>query len=299
MAQAPVSRSLLTEPTRRQAHSLTVRSALPAPTHALPQDALFARGTSATPDLPSAGKRLPRGLFSPAGPRSGSASGSKVAPRRGLLHGVDVSSPNGPSAQDTEDDKLGSQPSGVWRIGECTALARRRLCRIALCACCCCTAGSTLVFRHLDSLLSMRSCCFALAGGGSAERPSAAVTDAETGPSPAAACGVNPPLSQVHHRVVRRLDQHEAWGTSRASPSKQGRGADSSSKREGQAAGGTGLSMFSPVKKQRVPLFNESSTIKVGATPSKPDAPGERRASEQLSVGLALATLDPQQDASG
>lgn len=147
----------------------------------------------------------------------------------------------------------------------------------------------------------MRSCCFALAGGGSAERPSAAVTDAETGPSPAAACGVNPPLSQVHHRVVRRLDQHEAWGTSRASPSKQGRGADSSSssKREGQAAGGTGLSMFSPVKKQRVPLFNESSTIKVGATPSKPDAPGERRASEQLSVGLALATLDPQQDASG
>lgn len=142
-------------------------------------------------------------------------------------------------------------------------------------------------------------CCCACAGGGSAERPSAAITDGETGPSPAAACGVNPPLSQVHHRVVRRLDQHEAWGTSRASPSKQGRGADSSSssKREGQAAGGTGLSMFSPVKKQRVPLFNESSTIKVGATPSKPDAPGERRACLHFSVGLAVATVNPQQDA--
>lgn len=91
-----------------------MRSALPALTHPLPQDALFARGTSATPDLPSAGKRLPRGLFSPAGPRSGSASGGKVAPRRGLLHGVDVTSPAGPSAHDTEDDKLGSQPSCVY-----------------------------------------------------------------------------------------------------------------------------------------------------------------------------------------
>lgn len=113
--------------------------------------------------------------------------------------------------------------------------------------------------------------------GGSAERPCSAAADAETGPSPAAACGVNPPLSQgqVHHRVVRRLDQHEAWGTSRASPNKHGRGPDSSTTREGVAASGTGLSMFSPVKKQRVPLFNETSTIKVGATPSKPDAPGE------------------------
>lgn len=76
------------------------------------QDALFTRGTSATPDLPSAGKpRLPRGLFSPAGQRSGSASGGKVAARQGLLHN-NVCSPVGPSAQDPEDDKLGSQPSG-------------------------------------------------------------------------------------------------------------------------------------------------------------------------------------------
>lgn len=113
------------------------------------------------------------------------------------------------------------------------------------------------------------------AGGGSAERPSAVAADAETGPSPAAACGVNPPGSQVHHRVVRRLDQHEAWGISRASPSKHARAADSSVKREGVAASGTGFSMFSPVKKQRVPLFNETSTIKVGPTPSKLSAPGE------------------------
>lgn len=75
------------------------------------QDALFTRGTSATPDLPSAGKpRLPRGLFSPANLRSGTGSGGKVVPRRGLLHGAD--SPMGPCAQDTDDDRLGSQPSG-------------------------------------------------------------------------------------------------------------------------------------------------------------------------------------------
>lgn len=80
------------------------------------QDALFSRGTSATPDLPSAGKpRLPRGLFSPA-QHSGSASAGKVAARRGLLHGGDVPSPAGPSVQDCADDHLGSQPSGEGRL---------------------------------------------------------------------------------------------------------------------------------------------------------------------------------------
>jgi hypothetical protein len=77
------------------------------------QDALFSRGTSATPDLPSGGKpRLPRGLFSPP-QRSGSASGGKVAARRGMLRGGDVSSPLGGSAPDTDDaNQMGSQPSG-------------------------------------------------------------------------------------------------------------------------------------------------------------------------------------------
>jgi hypothetical protein len=77
------------------------------------QDALFSRGTSATPDLPSAGKpRLPRGLFSPAQRSGGSASAGKVAARRGLLHGGDVPSPAGPSVQESADDQFGSQPSG-------------------------------------------------------------------------------------------------------------------------------------------------------------------------------------------
>ncbi len=80
--------------------------------------------------------------------------------------------------------------------------------------------------------------------------------------------------------MVRRLDQHEAWGGSRASPSKQGRppAGDSSTtpKREGLTGSGTGFSLFSPVKKQRVPLFNEASSIKVGATPSKPDTAGRQ-----------------------
>jgi hypothetical protein len=83
---------------------------------------------------------------------------------------------------------------------------------------------------------------------------------------------------------VRRLDQHEAWGTSRASPNKLRRGADSSTAREGVAANGTGLSMFSPVKKQRVPLFNETATINVGATPSKPEAPGEDAAHSACNI---------------
>lgn len=113
--------------------------------------------------------------------------------------------------------------------------------------------------------------------GGSAEPSSlGGCGDAETGPSPAAACGVPPSGSQSAHRVVRRLDQHEAWGGSRASPSKQqGRPADATTtKHEGLSASGAGFSLFSPVKKQRVPLFSEASSIKVGATPSKPDAPG-------------------------
>lgn len=77
------------------------------------------------------------------------------------------------------------------------------------------------------------------------------------------------------HRVVRRLDQHEAWATSRGSPNKQhGRVADGSSKRDGLVASGTSFSLFSPVKKQRVPRFNETSTIKVGPTPSKQGMPG-------------------------
>lgn len=79
--------------------------------------------------------------------------------------------------------------------------------------------------------------------------------------------------------MVRRLDQHEAWGTARSSPNKHarsgsgGEGAGAGGK-QGLADSGTGFSLFSPVKKQRVPLFNETSTIRVGATPSKPDAPG-------------------------
>lgn len=83
------------------------------------QDALFSRGTSATPDLPSAGKpRLPRGLFSPAAQRSGSASAGKVVPRRGLIHQADMTSPLGAFVPGADDDKLGSQPSGntcCWR----------------------------------------------------------------------------------------------------------------------------------------------------------------------------------------
>jgi hypothetical protein len=84
------------------------------PSHTHTQDALFTRGTSATPDLPSGGKpRLPRGLFSPAAQRSGSSSSGKVAPRRGLLGGSDTGSPGGRAA-DTDDERHGSQPSGEW-----------------------------------------------------------------------------------------------------------------------------------------------------------------------------------------
>lgn len=85
-----------------------------------------------------------------------------------------------------------------------------------------------------------------------------------------------PPVGHVHHRVVRRLDQHEAWGATRASPSKPPLAGDTSVKREALAGSGTGFSLFSPVKKQRVPLFNETSSIKVGATPSKPDVQGRQ-----------------------
>jgi len=35
--------------------------------------------------------------------------------------------------------------------------------------------------------------------------------------------------------------------------------------------------LFSPVKKQRVPLFDESSTINVGVSPARPHEPGEDR----------------------
>jgi len=98
---------------------------LPSPPVSL-QDALFSRGTSATPDLPSAGKpRLPRGLFSPAAgqQRNGSTSGGKAVARRGLLRGGDVPSPLGASALDTDDERLGSQPSGKGAgMSQCTVM---------------------------------------------------------------------------------------------------------------------------------------------------------------------------------
>lgn len=137
----------------------------------------------------------------------------------------------------------------------------------------------------IRSYLIHVGCWVSCTAGDSAERPSGAATDAETGPSPAAACGVVPPVGHVHHRVVRRLDQHEAWGATRASPSKPPLAGDSSVKREALAGSGTGFSLFSPVKKQRVPLFNETSSIKVGATPSKSDAQGRQGRAVHMRAG--------------
>lgn len=95
--------------------------------------------------------------------------------------------------------------------------------------------------------------------------------DNDPGPSPAAAIGLVPPLGGPHHRVVRRLDQHEAWGASRTSPSKKHE-RSSTKGQQGVVGSGSGFSLFSPVKKQRVPLFNEgAATIQVGVSPAKPD----------------------------
>lgn len=94
--------------------------------------------------------------------------------------------------------------------------------------------------------------------------------DTEAGPSPA--CRLQQPVHQLHHRVVRRLDQHEAWGTStRPSPSKM-----RSPRKARQTPVGIGFSLFSPVKKQPVPLFDDStSNLNVGYTPRKPTGSGE------------------------
>jgi hypothetical protein len=124
--------------------------------------------------------------------------------------------------------------------------------------------------------LSNTSCCLSSAGTSSKAAAAACPADSETGPSPAAACGLQA-AQQVNHRVVRRLDQHEAWGAPLpASPAKGSAAwaaAGSAVKPpKGDSLLGTGLSLFSPVKKQRVPLFSEGSGIHIGASPAKPEA---------------------------
>lgn len=107
--------------------------------------------------------------------------------------------------------------------------------------------------------------------GHSGEQQTAAVGASDDhGPSPA--CGLQQPVQQVSHRVVRRLDQHEAWGaSSNPSPSKP---ITAQRVKEGSLA--IGFSLFSPVKKQPVPLFNESvNNIGVGASPAKHSAHGK------------------------
>jgi hypothetical protein len=112
------------------------------------------------------------------------------------------------------------------------------------------------------------------AGASSQAVAAACPADSETGPSPAAACGLQA-AQQVNHRVVRRLDQHEAWGAPLpASPAKGsaawGAAGSAAKPPKGDGLLGTGLSLFSPVKKQRVPLFSEGSGIHIGASPAKP-----------------------------
>lgn len=193
------------------------------------KDALFTRGTSATPDLPSGGKvRSGGGLFSPArlfSPGRKSNSASKALPRRSLLASPAL--------------ERGEQQADEARAAGATAGTSAKVAAAA------CPADS-----------------------------------AETGPSPAAACGLQAAAQQVNHRVVRRLDTHEAWGgpLAAASPAKGGSNtwaaaaAGSAVKPpKGNGLLGSGLSLFSPVKKQRVPLFSEGSGIHIGASPAKPE----------------------------
>ncbi|WIA09263.1 hypothetical protein OEZ85_008671 [Tetradesmus obliquus] len=193
------------------------------------KDALFTRGTSATPDLPSGGKvRSGGGLFSPArlfSPGRKSNSASKALPRRSLLASPALER----GEQQAEEARAAGAPAGTSAKAAAAA----------------CPADS-----------------------------------AETGPSPAAACGLQAAGQQVNHRVVRRLDTHEAWGgpLAAASPAKGGSNtwaaaaAGSAVKPpKGDGLLGSGLSLFSPVKKQRVPLFSEGSGIHIGASPAKPE----------------------------
>jgi hypothetical protein len=125
------------------------------------------------------------------------------------------------------------------------------------------------------------------AGTSSKAAAAACPADSETGPSPAAACGLPAAQQQVNHRVVRRLDQHEAWGAPLAASPAKGSAAWAAAGSavkppKGDGLLGTGLSLFSPVKKQRVPLFSEGSGIHIGASPAKPeptDLPGAKLAS--------------------
>lgn len=90
-------------------------------------------------------------------------------------------------------------------------------------------------------------------------------------PGSSPACGLQQQVQQVHHRVVRRLDQHEAWGaSSKSSPRKQ-----HPAPRPKEGTLGVGFSLFSPVKKQPVPLFNEGSNVTVGVSPAKPSLHGK------------------------
>eukprot|EP00775_Hariotina_reticulata_P010348 gene10348-10505_t len=181
------------------------------------KDALFSRGTSATPDLPSGGKARTGSLFSPAGKRSSSGSKGSAGLRQPDLVGA---------SPDTAEDALYTD-DGAHAFG---------------------------LHDHAAA---------------------AAAVDIEPGPSPA--CRLQQSVAAVHHhRVVRRLDQHEAWGACPAGSKGAAGGVGS------KAGGGSGefdgprsigFSLFSPVKKQRVPLFDESSTINVGVSPAKPPEP--------------------------
>lgn len=175
------------------------------------QDGVFTRGTSATPDLLSAGKgrSSAAGMFSPL--RHSGSTGSKAVARRSFL-----ASPH---------------PAGR---SECAKSDSGH------------TEGA---YEQHDA--AEGGCC------------------QDLGPSPA--CGLQQEMQQVHHRVVRRLDQHEAWGnSSRSSPSKRGQ-----ARRDKDGSVGVGFSLFSPVKKQPVPLFNQSSNIRVGVSPAKQSVHGE------------------------
>jgi len=117
----------------------------------------------------------------------------------------------------------------------------------------------------------------------------AASLDSEPGPSPA--YRLQQSVAAVHHRVVRRLDQHEAWGACPAGAKGAGGVGSKAVSSECDGPRCTGFSLFSPVKKQRVPLFDESGTINVGVSPARPHEPGEDPAWELQQGGGRLGGL--------
>jgi hypothetical protein len=131
---------------------------------------------------------------------------------------------------------------------------------------------------------AMRPAPFTAPAASSRRAPSggAAATDAGAGVG-----------ASSHHRVVRRLDQHEAWGTATAAGA-VGAGvlpALGGSPAAAAAGRGAGADLVSPPKRARVPLFcngpARSSSAAAGSSPPRPV--GVRLEFDGLGPGRASA----------